>query len=139
MKSAVIDANVVIKWIFPEEERHPSQSIYLLHVIKKGNLKIFQPPHWLAEVAEVVVRLQPSIAKETVDLLYALEFPVLNEPEIYQLACKLSEQFNHHLFDTLYHATALYGGCTFITADDKYYRKGSKMGGILRLSDFLSA
>lgn len=140
MKSVVIDANVIVKWIFPErtDEDHQSHAIYLLHAIKQGHIKVVQPPHWLAEVTAVVVRLQPSIAHEAVDLLCALEFPVLKEPEIYQLACKLSEQFNHHLFDTLYHATALHRGFTFVTADDKYYRKASKIGGILRLADYYS-
>jgi predicted nucleic acid-binding protein len=41
----------------------------------------------------------------------------------FQIACQLSERFKHHLFDTLYHAVAIYSGNTqFITADDQYYR-----------------
>ncbi len=139
MKNLVIDASVVIKWVFPDraEENHLPQAINLLRNIKQGTVKVLQPPHWLAEVAAVIVRLQPKIAEETIDLLYAMEFPIVDTPEIYQIACQLSERFKHHLFDTLYHAVAIYSGNTqFITADDQYYRKTSKQGAILRLADF---
>ncbi len=139
MKSFVIDASVIIKWVFPDraEEDHTSQAINLLRTIKQGTVKVLQPPHWLAEVAAVIVRLQPKIANETIDLLNMMEFPVINVPEIYQIACQLSEHFKHHLFDTLYHAVAIYNGNTqFITADDQYYRKTVKKGSILHLGDF---
>ncbi len=138
MKSVVVDANVIVKWIFPErpDEDHQYQAIHLLQAIKNGHIKVYQPPHWMAEVTSVVVHLNAVIADEAVDLLYALQFPVLDEPEIYHMATKLAERFNHHLFDTLYHATALYGDYIFVTADDKYYRKAHKTGAILRLKDF---
>src|SRR5690242_18319138 len=137
MKSIVIDANVIIKWIFPERpnENNATQAIFLLQAIKQGNFKVYQPPHWIAEVAAVVVRLQSSITKDTINLLHALEFPIISEPEIYEIACQLSERCNHHLFDTLYHATALYGGYSFVTDDSKYYRKANKTGSIILLED----
>jgi predicted nucleic acid-binding protein len=139
MKSVVIDANVIVKWIFPEksDEDYQSQALFLLHNIKKGDITVYQPPHWLVEVAAVVARIEPAIATEAISLLHELNFSVISEQEIYQLACQLSNQFNHHLFDTLYHATALYLDYSFITADDKYFRKAAKLGGILRLADFL--
>lgn len=139
MKAYVIDASVVVKWIFPDnlEENNSSQAVNLLKTIQQGSCKIFQPPHWLAEAAAVIVRLQPKIAEESIELLSALEFPIIAETEVYQLACELSERYNHHLFDTLYHAVAIYrGNMQFITADEQYYRKAAKQGSILRLADF---
>lgn len=139
MKSLVIDASVIIKWIFPErnDEHHLPQALNLLHMIKQGSVKVLQPPHWLAETAAVIVRLQPKLAKETINLLDIMEFPISDGPEIYLIACQLAERFNHHLFDTLYHAVALYdGNARFITADDRYYRKAYKEGAIIRLADF---
>src|SRR5687768_11545782 len=124
MKSFVIDASVIIKWIFPDrdQEDHVHQALHLLQAIKKGMIKIIQPPHWLAESVAVTVRLQPKIAKEAIDLLDALDFPVLDTPDVYQTACDLSEKFNHHLFDTLYHAVALNRyNAKFVTADEQYY------------------
>jgi predicted nucleic acid-binding protein len=139
MKAVVIDANVAIKWIFPErtEEHHLPQALNLLQAIKKGVLKVQQPPHWLAETAAVIVRLNPKIAEETIALLKAMEFPIIETSEVYRLACQLSHRFNHHLFDTLYHAVALWNGnAQFITADEQYYRKACQYGAITRLADF---
>ncbi|TAK72947.1 MAG: PIN domain-containing protein [Gammaproteobacteria bacterium] len=139
MKSLVIDANVIVKWIFPErkDEEHLPQALYLLSAIKQGMVKIFQPSHWLVEVASVVVRLQPKVAKDAINILGALQFPIMDNPEIFYIACQLAERYNHHLFDTLYHAVALHQeNAQFITADEKYYRKASKEGAIIRLADF---
>lgn len=139
MKSFVIDASVVVKWVFPErvEEDHLPQALNLLGLIQQGAVKILQPPHWLAEASAVIVRLQPKIAQQAVNLLSMMQFPVVDTPEIYHIACGLSEKFKHHIFDTLYHAVAIYNGNTqFITADDKYYQKTNKQGSILRLADF---
>lgn len=139
MKSLVIDASVIVKWIFPErtDEDHLPQALNLLQAIRQGTIKVLQPPHWLAEAAAVVVRLKPKVAEEAVMLLNALEFPVIDTPEIYHIACQLSERYHHHLFDTLYHAVALYNGhAQFVTADEQYYRKVVKQGAILRLADF---
>ncbi|MBV8803316.1 MAG: type II toxin-antitoxin system VapC family toxin [Gammaproteobacteria bacterium] len=139
MKSFVIDASVVIKWIFPnrDEEEHIPQALHLLRAIKQDSIKILQPPHWLAEAAAVIVRLEPKIAEEAINVLTNMDFSILDIPEIYQIACELSARFKHHLFDTLYHAVAMYSHNTqFITADDIYYKKTAKQGSIIRLADF---
>lgn len=139
MKSFVVDASVIIKWIFPEKanEEHLPQALNLLKAIKQNAAKIIQPPHWLAEAAAVIVRLQPKIAEEAINLLNALEFPIIETLEVYQTACRLSTRLDHHLFDTLYHATALCRtNTTLITADEQYYRKAHHQGAIVRLADF---
>lgn len=138
-KSVVVDANVAIKWIFPTnpEEDHTEQALLLLKAIKKDLVQIVQPVHWLAETIAVVLRIESKIADEAAHLLNAMEFPVANEIEIYSIACRLASQLNHRLFDTLYHAVALYRGDTeFITADMQYYRKAKKYGSIIRLNEF---
>ena len=139
MKTCTIDANVIIKWIFPEKEREADtvQALNLLSAIQQGIVNILQPPHWLAETMAVIVRLNPKIAEETISLLHAMEFPVADSPEIYHTACQLSHRYQHHLFDTLYHAAALHHPqAQLITADEKYYRKSYKEGAILRLVEF---
>jgi len=139
MKSMVLDASVIIKWVFPEQakEEHVPQALSILRDIQLGTIKIIQPIPWLVEVTAVIVRLQPKIAIETFDLLSAMSFPTIETAEVSHLACKLSERYDHHLFDTLYHAAALYqGNTTLITADEKYFRKAQKQGSIRRLADF---
>ncbi len=88
-------------------------------VHQESRVAVVQPPHWLAEVAAVIVRLDPERARQTVSLLQALEFPVVAGVEVYQKACELSSVLNQHLFDTLYHAVALTEpGAILVTADD---------------------
>ncbi len=109
----------------------------MLEAIKNGAVNIIQPPHWLAEVMAVIVRLNSKIARETVELLNTMEFPIVDIPEIYHTACQLAQRYQHHLFDTLYHAVAINNPHTqLITADEKYYKKSYKEGAIIRLADF---
>lgn len=139
MKTVTLDASVIIKWIFPEKthETHTVQALNLLESIKNGVINIIQPPHWLAETMAVIVRLNSKIVEETIALLNAMEFPIVDAPEIYHTACQLSHRYQHHLFDTLYHAVALNSPHTqLITADEKYYRKSCEEGAIIRLADF---
>ncbi len=139
MKTLTLDASVIIKWIFPEKihEAHTVQALNVLDAIKNGVVNIVQPPHWLAETMAVIVRLNAKIAEETIALLNTMEFPIMDAPEIYQTACRLSHRYQHHLFDTLYHAVALNNSHTqLITADEKYYRKSFEEGSIVRLADF---
>lgn len=137
--TVVLDASVIVKWIFADraEQPHSLQAIQMLQFIKESGLSVVQPPHWLAEVAAVIVRLDPQCARQAVSLLHALEFPVSVGIEIYQKACELSASLNQHMFDTLYHAVALSEpGAVLVTADERYYRKAYKVGRIVRLREY---
>ncbi len=58
-------------------------------------------------------------------------------PWIYATAVELSTRLRHHVFDTLYHATALHHeGATLITADEAYFGKARAEGCFARLRDF---
>ncbi|MFI3197433.1 MAG: PIN domain-containing protein, partial [Methylococcaceae bacterium] len=93
---------------------------------------------FIAEVAAVLAREKPDEAQDDLfDLLY-IECHISQEPEIYTTAIDLSIRYQHHLFDTLYHAVALHTpGSKFITADEAYWRKAQNMGQIVRLQDFV--
>jgi predicted nucleic acid-binding protein len=139
MTTIVLDASVVMKWIFPErlQESHSTEALEILQHISEARLSVAQPPHWLAEVAAVTARLEPGLALQAVSLLYALELPVIDEADVYHQACELAVRLDHHLFDTLYHAVAvIHGDAKLITADEIYYRKAHRVGGIVRLTDF---
>ena len=139
MTTVVLDASVIVKWIFADraEETHALQALQILQFIKESRVSVIQPPHWLAEVAAVTVRLDPDRARQSVSLLHALEFPVVAGIEVYQKACELSAALNQHLFDTLYHAVALTEpGAILVTADERYYRKAFTSGRIVRLREF---
>jgi len=50
--------------------------------------------------------------------LFNLDLRRVESTGVYMTACDLAIRLNHHLFDTLYHATALHTtGATLFTAD----------------------
>lgn len=139
MMRLVLDASVIVKWLVPEypQEAHTPQALHILQEIKHGHLTVLQPPHWLAEIAAVMARLEPRIARDIIQLLYAMELPVANDIEMYDRACELSIEFGVHVFDTLYHAVALSDADgLLVTADEQYFRKASKVGRVLQLQEF---
>jgi predicted nucleic acid-binding protein len=139
MTTVVLDASVIVKWIFADrsEEPHSLQALQILQLVKESRVIVLQPPHWLAETAAVIARLDPGRARQAVSLLHALEFPVVTSIEAYHKACDLSVSLKQHLFDTFYHAIALTESrATLVTADDQYYQKAHRAGRIVRLRDF---
>lgn len=140
MKKFVLDANVILKWFLFEnkDEQDVNQSFEILRLITSGQIKIIQPVHWLVEVMAVLIRLRPKITSTSLDALYLMNFDVADSLEIYRVASLLSEEFKHHLFDTLYHAVALcHTNTIFVTADEQYFKKAYRKGCIICLKDFL--
>ena len=134
----VIDASVAIKWILPDADDATGneKALDLLGALRAGVLEPVQPPHWLAEVAAVIARLRPALLEPAIDLLDAMEVPVIGGHEMYRRAGRMAADLGHHLFDTLYHAVALELGTNLVTADDHYWRKAHRLGRIVRLASW---
>ena len=136
---AVLDASVVVKWFLGDarDEPHTAEAIAVLHGVDSGVVRMVQPPHFLAETAAVLARVQPATAAEDLLLLQSVEWNVAEWPWIYATAVELSTRLRHHLFDTLYHATAMHhDDAVLITSDEAYYDKARAEGRIARLRDF---
>ena len=139
MNSYVIDASVAVKWFIPDAavEADVDRALQLLASAQRDEARFLQPPHWVSEVAAVLVRLAPRTVIPSVEALLALAFVnTANDVEHYQRAISLALKLDHHLFDTLYHAVALEEKATLITADRKYYDKARRVGSILMLEEF---
>ena len=139
MTTWVVDASVAVKWALPVQdgETHQEQALALLKDIQQGKGQVLQPPHWLAEVGAVLTRLAPKQSISMLQTFLAMELPITTEWNVYEQACRLAVELNHHLFDTLYHAVALHVPDTlFVTADTQYFRKAAKLGHIIELKDF---
>lgn len=137
----VIDASVAVKWFVRGAAAAPEdpidQAIQLLGAAVEGRLQLCQPPHFLAEVAAVLTRIEPGTAVRDLDNLAALQIAWAHPTEIYPRAVGLAARLNHHLFDTLYHALALETpGAVFVTADRRYFDKARPLGAIAWLADF---
>ena len=139
MNSYVIDASVAVKWFIPDVavETDIDRALQLLVSAQRDEARFLQPPHWVSEVAAVLVRLAPKTVGSSVEALMALAFvKTANDVGHYQRAISLAMKLDHHLFDTLYHAIALEEKATLITADRKYFDKARRMGSILMLEEF---
>lgn len=53
---------------------------------------------------------------------------MLDHFTIHELAGELARQYQHHLFDTLYHAVAIETDSLLVTTDEKYWQKGKAHG-----------
>ena len=135
----VVDASVAIKWFlfFKPEEDHAGRALKILEDAVSGRLKLYQPPHFVAEMAAVLARVNPQEALLDLRDLLNTEFRRVEGSEIYATATELAMRLDHHVFDTLYHAVALHTpGATLVTADRRYYDKARREGQIILLADW---
>jgi len=137
----VVDASVAVKWFVDGDwalrEDHIEPALDILRASAQGSLELFQPPHFLAEVAAVLARVKPDGALQDVTNLAALDITWGQPTLAYASAIALARQLGHHLFDTLYHAVAFATpGATLVTADRRYFDKAQHLGQIAWLPDF---
>lgn len=134
----VIDASVALKWFlrFTSGEEHVREALYLLEQALSGVGRVVQPPHFYAEMAAVLARLKPATAEADLNDLLQMGFRVMDESGLYAVGIELSQKYDHHLFDTLYHAVALTcPNTTLVTADRRYFEKAKKAGHICFLGE----
>jgi predicted nucleic acid-binding protein len=137
----VIDASVTVKWLLrdAQDEAHVDVALTILKQRDKGQHKMFQPPHWLAEVIAVMARRGPDDIGASVTFLHGLQATTADDKAVYLRAAELSRRLKQHLFDTLYHAVALERGATLVTADERYFNAAKDDGAIQLLKDFVAA
>ena len=134
----VVDASVAVKWIVGDRpgESDVDRASALLGAIARRTVSVIEPVHWVAEVTGVVVRLKPDRAVAAIALLTHSRFSTPTSRAAYRRAAQLSEQLDHHLFDTLYHAVALEERATLVTGDATYFAKAKDLGGVELPADF---
>lgn len=139
MRVVTLDASVLLKWYLrlPDEQDLP-QAAAILHMILEERLTLIQPSHCLIEVAAVLARKRPDQNSVEIPDLQSLlaQGRTVEINAVLNRAITFSQQLDHHLFDTLYHAVALEENATLITADRRYYDKAKTLGGITMLEDF---
>jgi predicted nucleic acid-binding protein len=140
MKWAVVDASVALKWFFRLRDNEPDveRALALLMDIDDARIQMLQPAHFIAEVAAVLAREKPQEAHDDLLDLINIERRTIDTPIIHATALDLAIRYQHHLFDTLYHAVALHTpGATLITADQRYYEKVRSEGQISLLANWV--
>lgn len=136
----VVDASVAIKWFLfsKPEEVNAELAIKILEAAVSGQTTLYQPPHFVTEMAAVLARLNSQEALPCLRDLLNIDFQRVESPEMYATATELAVQLKQHVFDTLYHAVALHTpDAILITADQRYYNKAKQAGQIVLLSDWI--
>ena len=134
----VVDASVALKWIMTErpDEQNVAEALAVAEIIERGGVQLFSPPHWIAEVLSVLVRLDPAAVESAVLTLTEMN-PVVRDGELtLRRAADIAVAQRCHLFDTIYHAVALETGATLVTADERYFEKAKGLGSISLLNTF---
>ena len=91
----------------------------------------------MAEVAAVLARLKPTDAQEDLIDFLDIRYRTQASSEAYATAIDLAVRYQHHLFDTFYHAMALHTpDAGLITADERYYNKAKREGQITLRAHF---
>lgn len=135
----VVDASVAVKWFVPQNpaEADSEIALALLDAYADDRIQLVEPPIWRAEVAAVLARLLPDQLESHLARLWALDYRRADSEAVLMMAGRLAVTLNHHLFDTLYHATALsQPNAVLVTADERYYGKAATLGQIVRLRDW---
>ena len=135
----VVDASVALKWFLNVSDAEPDseRALSLLSGIGDGSVQLVQPAHFVAEVAAVLAREKPDEALHHFPDLLEVEFRLIDTPAAFAAALDLSVRYQHHLFDTLYHAVALQvPDATLVTAERRYYDKVRREGQIVLLADW---
>lgn len=141
MIRVVVDASVAIKWFFRSRpgEGDVAQALDVLRDIAAHRIALFQPAHFVAEVAAVLARETPRTAPAQLRELLDIESTTVSGTAAYARAMALASRHGQHLFDTLYHAVALeVDGACLLTADDRYASKAKASGRVVRLADYAS-
>ena len=133
----VVDASVAVKWFLPLSPGEPDSDLALdlLQAYRDDLIELLEPPIWQAEVAAVLARLAHDVCERLVWRLLAFDHTAASGVKVYLKATQLAVSLQHHLFDTIYHASALmHPSAVLITADDRYLLKAHTMGRILPLA-----
>lgn len=87
MTFIVVDASVAVKWLLPQqpEEADVDKALLLLQAISRQDVRMRQPPHFLAELMGVIVRLAPDYAERLFSAIQHLEMSVADNEAVYQL------------------------------------------------------
>ena len=135
----VVDASVAVKWFFQDadDEDHVGPALNLLLACREGTVHLYQPVHFVAEVAAVLARKKPTEVQADMADLLDIERRTVESLDIYARAADLAHRYQHPLFDTLYHAVALHTlDSMLITADRRYHAKAESEGRIVLLEKF---
>ena len=133
----VLDSSVVIKWF--SQEKNTEKAINLRERFLKGEVEITVPDLQLYEIANALrynEELKESDVTSAVESLMDIGINIIVPTrEIMSSAIELAFEFNITLYDAYFLALAKTLRFTFVTADQKLYRKIEELKFVKLLND----
>jgi len=125
MKSYVVDASVILKWVLErEEEPDHDKAAGLLRAWAGGEVVIAAPSLWTYEVANILGRALPDEASQKMKLLLDLRINVVDCSEEMILRCfAWMKECQVTFYDAAYLAAAYAINAVLLTSDDKFCEK----------------
>lgn len=135
----MLDSGVCLRWFLAIDTSDTDADAFdLLEQIRAQRIQLVEPTVWATEIAAVLAHALPPEAPGAVEEILSLRVEYDSAPATLRRAIALSMRYRRHLFDTIYHATALQQGIPLITVDESYYQRALPLGNILLLRDWRS-
>lgn len=124
MTDAVVDANVALKWVLPEQDSDIARTL--------RDLTLVAPDFWLVECGNVLWvhvhrrKLPLSDARAMLEHLRSAPIAAIPSGEVIDAALAIAADLDESLYDCLYLALAVKLDVRLITADRAFVRKATR-------------
>ena len=138
MRVVVPDASVILKWVLPSaSEPDAAAALRVRDAVVAGKVRLEVPSLWLYEVGNILTRNFPAQALAILESLIRFGISVGDTDEPWRKqAVALMQEYRVTFYDAAYHALALIGRGTFVTADGKYVARAKRAGAISLLTEY---
>ncbi|MGC8493012.1 MAG: type II toxin-antitoxin system VapC family toxin [Syntrophobacteraceae bacterium] len=133
----VVDASVILKWVFGEEqEADRNKALGLLNGWVEGRVELLAPDLWVYEVGNFLGRQLPGQTLEKLELLLNLRVPSIALTEnMLRLCFDWMARNGVTFYDASYLAVAEETKSILVTADAKFAEKMGRPQSICLLRD----
>ncbi|MBI2327561.1 type II toxin-antitoxin system VapC family toxin [Candidatus Curtissbacteria bacterium] len=129
LKSAVLDASILVKIVLPEKnEENVREALLLFERFANQKLTITLPSFWNYEVGNTLVRkLSTGLFEEKFAFLLSQPFEIYSFSKTENVTIgKFAKLHYVSFYDASYHLLAYFTDSLFITADKKYFGQFKK-------------
>lgn len=134
----ILDACVILKWFFYQNEQDVDAALLLRDRFIAGEVDCLIPTHCFYEVMNVSAIRAPQETLWLCSQLFVMQIQQYDlDLSITSKSCEILRKIAGVIFyDAVYHALAMKLGGTFVTADEKYFRKTKHLKQVMLLKDY---